>query len=175
MDIVHYQVGQRIPEWANRIDGCIMEYDDMSGLTLYYFLNSPNETEAASFLCDRPFQITFTPITDVGFFCFRIGQLPWSDCVFSPNAYSRRPALEPIAPRKGYALTVLLIDSSSGEIKSIRLIGLGSDFSIKFREWCLEVLDKEVSNEHYAAVTQSVFQRYNSAELAQRAWIRWSL
>lgn len=45
MDIVHYQVGQRIPEWANGADGCIMEYDDISGLTLYYFLNSPNEVE----------------------------------------------------------------------------------------------------------------------------------
>lgn len=175
MDMEVFSVGQRIPEWATGIDGCVMEYNNLTGLTLTYFLNSPNSSEVQAFDVSQNFKIIFTSIMDVGFFGLKVGELEWSDCAFSPNLYSFKPEFSLPEAGIGYALTLIFVDSATGEIKSMRLIGLGHEFSCQFRNWCLTSLQKNITAEHYRKVVGAVFARYTTLELVERAWIKWEL
>lgn len=175
MGMEYFYVGKKVPEWATGRDGCVMEYNDVGGLTLMYFLNCPIPQECHAFDTSEAFKISFTSVLDVGFFCVKVGKLDWSDCAFSPNIYDDAPVYEPVELGKGYALNLLLIDASNGEIKSIRTIGLGHQFSCKFREWCLESLKKDIRKEHYQKAVSLTFSRYTTAELVDRAWIKWEL
>lgn len=174
MEVQHYYVGQVVPEWATKEDGCILDYNDMSGFTLLYFMNRPNAEERAQFLADNRFQAAFTVIADVGFFCLKVGRLPWSDSIFSPNLYATTPQFDPPPPGQGYALNLLLIDSATGQIQVMRLIGLGHEFTGGLRRWSLESLKKEMGREQYNRVADAVFGRYTTNELVERAWFRWS-
>lgn len=175
MEIEHFCVGQRVKEWAIGIDGCVMEYNDVGGLTLMYFLKNPTPQECRAFEVSDAFKISFTSVLDIGFFCVKVGELEWSDCAFSPNIYDNTPAFEPVQFSQGYALNLILIDAEIGQIKSIRTIGLGHDFSCKFREWCIESRQKNISKERYQKVVNLTFSRYSTQELVDRAWIKWAL
>ena len=175
MEMQHFYLGQRVPEWKTGIDGCVMEYQQVGGFTLLYMLKRPNILERRAFHTSEPFQIAFTSICDVGFFCVKFGNMEWSDCAFSPCIFEEPPVLEPVEQGKGYALNTMLIDSTNGEILNIRLIGLGHDFSQKLHEWFTEAQKKPLNREQYHKVVNMVFQRYTTQELVDRAWIRWSL
>lgn len=175
MEVEYLCLGQRIPEWKTGVDGCVMEYQQVSGLTLLYMLKKPNIMERRAFNSSQPFQIAFTSILDVGFFCIKVGNMEWSDCAFSPCIYDEHPILEPLEPGKGYALNMLLIDSANGEIMDIRMIGLGHEFCKKFREWFMEAQTKLISREQYQKTVNMVMRRYTTQELVNRAWIKWSL
>lgn len=175
MEAEFISVGQRVPEWAVGTDGCVMEYHSISGLTLMYFLNNPTREECHVFETSQNFRISFTSFMDVGFFSFKVGDLEWSDCAFSPNLYSKIPEFPLLASGHGYTLNLMLIDAATGEIKSIRLIGLGHKFSCQFRDWCLNSLQKDISNEIYHDVVTKAFERFTTKELVKRAFFEWEL
>lgn len=175
MEIEFMCVGQRVPEWATGVDGCVMEYQDVGGLMLFYFLNEPNILERMSFRCDADFQIAFTSISQVGFCSIKIGDLEWSDCAFSPCIYDKAPDFAEVEPGKGYPINLLLIDAATGVLMEIRTIGLGHDFSKLFRNWCLESLRDPISREYYHNIVQKVYGKYSTRELIERAWLKWSL
>lgn len=175
MDFEFFSVGQRVPEWATGTDGCIMEYQDLGGLMLMYFLNEPNILERIAFRSEAEFQITFTPISQVGFFGVKIGEMEWSDCAFSPCIYDEAPEFVEPEQNMGYPINLMLIDASTGTLMEIRTIGLGHAFSKMFRNWCLESLKQPISRTQYHDTVQRVYSRYSTKELVERAWIKWSL
>lgn len=172
--MVFYSVGQVVPEWATNEDKCILDYNETAGFSILYFLNRPNVLERNQFLEDNQFQVAFTVIADVGFFCLKVGRLAWSDCVFSPCLYTPIPEFSPPPPGQGYALKLFLVDSSTGQIQAIRLIGLGHEFTNRLCQWGRENLEKEMTQAEYTRIVNAVYGRYTTNELVDRAWIRWS-
>jgi hypothetical protein len=63
-------LGQRVPEWKTGVDGCVMEYHQVSGFTLLYMLKRPNILERRAFNPSQSFRIAFTSISDIGFFLY---------------------------------------------------------------------------------------------------------
>lgn len=175
MEFEFFAVGQRVAEWAHGTDGCVMEYQNVGGLTLLYFLNEPNILERMAFRYDSDFQITFTPISRVGFFGIRVGEMEWSDCAFSPCIYAPAPVFAEVIPGQGYPINLLLIDATTGTLMEIRTIGLGHEFSKQFRQWCLQCLKDPISNDHYHNIVNQVYQSYSTNELVRRAWLKWKL
>ena len=107
--LVHFSVGQRIPQLANGIDGCIMEMSE-SGLILHLLMNIPSAFELQEASVQAPFEIRFCPIHNIGFFTFQFGRLPWMDAPFSPNLHDR-VHLPKLDEGTGLALTVVLVDT----------------------------------------------------------------
>lgn len=169
-----FSVGMKRAEWTGLPQGLVMEWADACGLTLFVFFDKPYETEKREISARSPFEIRFKDIDGIGFFSVKFGQLPWSDCSFTPNLYPEVPKFE--KPEKGmtYPLNIMLIDTFNGELKLIRTIALGKEFADHFRNWCLASLDKNISKFYYKRVVEEVFKKYvTSEDLAEVADIRW--
>lgn len=169
-----FHKGMKQPDWVGLPDGLNVEWNDVSGLMLFAYYNNLSADEIDCFSADMPFEIAFKNIDNVGFFSFKFGNMPWSDCVFSPNFYPEVPEFAPLRKGETYALNIMLIDTSVGELKSIRTIALGKDFAEHFRSWCINSLKKNISRAYYNGVVEKVFTEYPSPDiLASVADIRW--
>lgn len=164
-------VGTRYPEWNTGEEGFTLEWGD-GGFILYAKLNGISPHEKQQFLPEEKMTVRYTVIDDVCYFTFLFGSMPWADCPFSPELYKGLgkdvdfPELE---NNDGYALTVLLIDTSTGELLQIRLVGLGHSFSETWHQWATEALKKPISVFAYQSQINSTYARYTSINLADKA------
>lgn len=172
MNIELLRVGQSRDEWKGLPDGYIMEYDSFGGLILYVHYCNPKPEEEVQ-IAGGSFKIRFWDYKGVGFFCVQFGNLPWGDCPFSPNLYKEKPEFEVLEPKRGYALNVIFIDTATGTIKALRLIGLGHDFSKQFRDWCEESLKKQMSRNWYEKTVSECYEEYEIMQIVKRAKIEY--
>ncbi len=171
-----FRVGLRRAEWVGLHDGMVIDWSDQCGLSLFMFWNKPREEELRAACPKSRFEVAFKDFEGVGFFTFRFGMLPWGDCAFSPNLYDEPPVFEMPRAGQGYALNIFVIDTSNGELKQIRLIALGADFTRKFREWCLDSLKKNMGKSRYNAIVDKAYATYLTPnQLADDADFRWVL
>ena len=101
-------------------------------------LNGISAQEKEQFAPQKKLTVRYTVIGDVCYFTFMFGDMPWADCPFSPALYrnlGKNTTFPDIEDGQGLALTVLLIDTGTGELCRVRLIGLGHDFSVQWQEW----------------------------------------
>lgn len=168
-----FHIGMVRGEWIGIDDGMIVEWSNESGLTLFVFYNRPSEIEMAHFSAKSRFEIAFTDIEEIGFFSLKFGDEGWADCSFSPNLYSFPLEFAEIKEGKTYALHIMFIDSAKGELKLMRSIALGKEFSEHFRKWCLESVKRNIGRQYYNRIVDKVFKEYPSSELAEKADIRW--
>lgn len=169
-----FKVGMQRAEWVSHPQGMVTEWNDISGLTLFVFYESPSNKEIEDMSAKSRFEIAFKDVDGVGFFAVKFGEQPWGDCSFSPNLYPVRPQFE--KPQKGqtYAVHIMLVDVFAGELKMIRTIALGAEFAEHFRLWCLKSLEKNIGRLHYNRVIDKVFVDYPTPEsLAMDADVRW--
>lgn len=173
--------GKLLSEFDGFGDGFLLDYNEDSGFNLYACLNKITSAELSQFENLSSFEIAFTEIEDCGFLCFKFGNLPWSDANFEPRLYSyplSYPIIDPTSS-VGIALNVVVIDPhQQGIIKSIRLIGLGHDFSVKFIEWCINHYNTKTSDfsaEIYDYKRNAVYQRYSTRELVEKALFKWKM
>lgn len=169
------QVGQARSEWRGLADGYIMEYNEVSGLTLFLFFRNPLPVEEKQIKAESPFKITFSDYRGVGFFCVKFGDLPWGDCAFSPNLYQTQPRFEAVEEGRGYALNIVLIDTETGSIKALRQIGLGNTFSRLFRDWCEESLRQQMNRDLYNRAINECYEQYNTEQLVRQAKFRYEI
>lgn len=175
MNVEALFVGMKRPSWKGKGDGYLMDYSSDSGLTLYVFFYHPSAAEKKALRPENKFKISFSSFYGIGFFSLKFGVLPWGDCAFSPSLYDVCPEFPDVGNGIGYALNVLFIDSSTGTLLMIRQIGLGSEFSQHFKDWCENSLKSPISREYYLSATNKVYQTFNSAELARHALFSWEL
>lgn len=162
-------------EWKGKNDGLIMEWTNESGLTLFAFYNRPSRAEINDFSAGHRFEIAFKEIDGIGFFAVKFGNQAWGDCAFSPNLYKEKPVFEKPKEGQTYALHVMMIDASVGELKVLRSIALGENFSEHFRLWGIESLKKQIGTYSYNCVVDKVFRNYPlSEDIAKNADIRWT-
>jgi hypothetical protein len=162
-------------------DGYLIEYDESSGFNLYVLLNRVTGEELEAFKPKNYFEIAFTQIYDCGVVCLKFGSMPWGDANFEPRLYTY-PLSYPILDEhttEGLAFNVIVVDpSENGLVKSIRMIGLGHEFSMKFIEWCKNQYNTKTADfdkEKYYAKTIKIREDYTTNELVAKASFRWKL
>lgn len=166
-------VGKCYPQWNTSQDSFRLEWDDAAGLVLFAMYNGINDWEKEQFSAQNDLVVRYTVIGDVCYFVFRFGATPWADCPFLPSLYrnaGRTFALPDIECGKGLTLTVLLIDSNTGELCGIRLIGLGHDFSVKWRDWAQNAAERLMDFAEYNRRVEAVYGAYSSVDLALRGF-----
>ena len=170
-------VGLQRAEWLGLPDGLVMDWSDECGLSLRVFYNNPSVDELMQVHAKSRFEIAFRDIDGIGFFGIKFGNMPWSDCCFSPNLYDKTPNFKAeIEDGRSYALNIIVIDTAKGEIAQLRVIALGREFADKFREWCLESLNKNIGRRYYHSVVDKAFKDYPTSEsLFEKADFRWVL
>lgn len=171
-----FHKGMKRAEWIGKEDGMVIEWSDESGLILFVFYNNPTQDEVKDISAGSRFEIAFKDIKGIGFFSVKFGNEEWGDCSFSPNLYKEKMFFNEPKEGKTYALHIMLIDASVGELIVLRSIALGKEFAEHFRLWCIESLKKNIGNYYYNRIVDEVFINHPSpVDLAEEADIRWIL
>lgn len=162
-----YTVGTRYPEFATGAD-IIRSAVTASGITLTVSLAGISASEEAQFRQGAPFEIRFCTVRGVFFWLVKFGDMDWMDAPYNP-ALGEPVELDLIDDSEGYALTIMLFDSTTGELHNVRLIGLGTDFSRAVRREIQGLLAEPLPAYLYDNALAAVMAAYPTRDLVRMA------
>lgn len=141
-----------------------MQYSPENGLTLLHMLATPNKKELA--VVDGSLSIALTTIDDLPFFLFNFDGSGWIDASFYLGYYPLNAFDQVYHENLGMPLTVLLIDTDTGELKKSRSLGLSTLFSNTFCTECRRLLDTFpiLSQTEVSQKINGIYRRYQTSE-----------
>lgn len=161
-----YEVGQVIPEYIGHAEGTLFDISD-DGASLIVFFNHPDQDEIEQFKSKHTFEIRFVQIKNVIMVLTKIGNLNWMDSPYSPHLSKHLTRLHNPEPGQGLALTIYLIDSATGKICSMRLVGLSERFTKSLFNAVLDVWKNEWNKLVYATNMNRIFMSYSTKDLVK--------
>lgn len=142
----HIGVGDRLAELNNYDDKCVVS---MSGiLQLYVCLRGITDKEVKQ--CqDGDFEIGLSEVGGVLFITFYLDGIIKAETAFNANLCDRDNigSLEPFPDGIGYGCSIFGVDSDTGIVKSVRVVGLGTEFSNGLKEY----IKKQLANKEFNA------------------------
>ena len=159
-------VGDVIEKFRIRTDKTLFDYTD-EGCSLIVLFQSPDEREISQFKSGNSFEIRFVELNGVIMLTVKIGNLEWMDAPYTPHLSKDLTKLEIPNKGEGLALTVFLVDSDTGEVKHIRLLGLSEDFSKKFIGCTLENKMKPFNENEYNQKVQQIYRKYSTKDIVK--------
>lgn len=159
----HIGVGEKLENFKGLPDGSLVEADDM-GFRIYVIYRNPTSEEIQSFKAERNCEIRSKKIRNVLMITLDVDGIKM-DMAFSPHLsnYITNYALP--EEKQGYALNIILIDSVDGEVKSIRLAGLGHDFSVKLMEDIISLKKMPFNRKEYDLTINKIYKAYTTDQL----------
>lgn len=161
-----YKVGQVVKDFIKHQEGAIFDVDNQ-GASLIVFFNNPTEEEVKQFKSEQRFEIRFTEIYGIIMMTFRIGILNWMDAPYSPHLSKNLTRFVLPNEEQALGLTLMLVDAATGEIKSIRLIGLSTNFTKKFFGLLMEQKMKEFNAVEYNNSINRVYSIYPTSKIVK--------
>lgn len=166
----------KLSNMKGKPDGYILDWHEENGLTLFVLFHKPTPGEIESMKGQMSFEIAFTELYDCGVISLKFAGLDWGDCSFEPRLYEKFMPIDCTKDRtQGLKLSIILVDTSDGTVRALRMIGLGNDFSCKFMKWCEEKWSKKegFTKEKHFENMDKVQRNYSSRELQKLALFRW--
>lgn len=157
-------------------DGYLMEWSELDGLTLFVLLYKPTPGEIESMKAQMPFEIAFTELYDCGVISLKFAGFDWGDCSFEPRLYKEFIPIDCSKDKsQGIKLNIVLVDTSNGMIRGLRMVGLGNDFSCRLMKWCEEKWNQKegFSKEKHFESMRRIQKNYSTRELQKMASFRW--
>ena len=125
---------------------------DSAGLTLMYMFSNPTRQEIKSMKSGTRFEIRFITIDGILWILSKCGSLNWTDAPYNPRLLGSAAGPISIADGEGLSLLLMMLDADNAVVKSLRYIGLGTEFSrhllaetFKLREQPMSRKDAEES------------------------------
>lgn len=161
-----FEVGKIIPEFKNHAEETVFDIDDSGGKLLVFF-NNPTQNEIAQFQKNINFEIRSVEIQDVIMMTVKFGSLNWMDAPYTPHlSLGLTKAIEPKAG-EGLTLFIMLIDVSTGAIKSLRVIGLSNEFTRNLLQSMRRVKEKEFLPDIYNINRERIFKMYKTTQIVK--------
>lgn len=162
------EVGKQLDGFKGRSEGVLFEFD-ASGALLIIMFDKPTAEEIAQVAQDAPFEIRFTELADEMFVTVKCGTLNWMDAPYSPHLSQDIPDTQEVEGGAGIALQLVMVDVSTGLVKSLRIIGLGTSFSRSFLRCVKSKLDRPFDRSKYDFAINSVYAMRGSRQIADAA------
>lgn len=159
-------VGDKVEEYHNYREGAKFDLDDNGAMLVVYFVN-PTAEEIEQFKANKPFHIRFTKLDGIIFLTVKIGGLSWMDAPYSPHLSKNLTRYVLPDEGQGLALTLIFIDSGTGEIKSMRLIGLSHQFTKQLFGNVMEEAVKEFDYKEYDRKLRQIYQKYTTEQICK--------
>lgn len=137
----YYEVGRPIPELKTGTEIVQIHYrDPFWELVVAY----PDITEAEiRELSKGSFRMAITTIDECLFFLFSVGEIQWADAPYEPRITSEPMDYRLDFPEgEGAPLVLLMVDSNTGCLKGMRVMGLGNLLSHRIHAIC-QNLDRQ--------------------------------
>lgn len=161
-----YVVGDKIEKYVGMNDSQFFDIDDESATLLVCF-NHPDKEEVEQFKSEKSFEIRFIQLKNVIMITTKIGNLNWMDAPYTPHLSKNLSKIPIVNNGQGLALTLVLVDSSNGEVKAIRLIGLSTKFSQKLLGRIMEEKVKSFDLPEYDLSLNNIFMSYSTKEIVK--------
>ena len=161
-----YAVGDKIEKYVGINDSQFFDLDD-EGATLLVLFNRPDKDEIAQFKSEKNFEIRFCQLKNVIMITTKIGNLNWMDAPYTPHLSKNLSKFPIVNDGNGLAITLILVDSSNGEVISIRLIGLSTKFSQKLLGTIMEEKTKSFNPTEYNSNLNNIFATYQTKEIVK--------
>ena len=143
-----YHVGQILQEFAGHGEEIKFDIEGSSGSALRIIYPSPTEKELYN-IQKGPLQMKKILLNNIIFLTFKFGDLPWMDAPYTPHLSKNIQLLDLNNEKMGLSMIVYLIDSKSGEIKVMRLIGMHHKFSLSLLKDIEEIRHKDFDQFKY--------------------------
>ena len=159
-----YSIGQVIEEFRGHQECTLFDVDD-NGAVILVFFDNPTKDEIDQFKSDKSFEIRMTQIRGLTMITAQIGNLNWMDAPYNVHLSKNLTKFPLPQEKQGLALTLMLINSATGEIKHIRVMGLSERFS---RELIGTIMEEKMSpfdpKEHEAKINK-VYAVYSTKQI----------
>ena len=159
-----YEVGQVIPNFIGHDEGIIFDMAD-DGARVMVFFNKPTIDEVEQFKSSHNFEIRFVQLYNVIMITTKIGSLNWMDAPYTPHLSKSLTKYQLPQEGQGLGLQLYLIDSSNGQIKTIRLLGLSEKFTKSLFGTLMEEKVKEFDKMEYQNNMNRIFSTYPTKKL----------
>lgn len=164
MTYYNFEVGKPIKEFIGHPDSVLFDIKDTDAMVFVLF-NKPTKIELANFKQEMPFEIATSIIDGVIYFTFKFGCMDWMDAPYSPHLSRHLTTFEIPEENYGIPLTIYVVDTSDGTVKTMRLIGLGTEFSKHLISTVMEAKMTPYDPAQYHRSIDKTYDTYSSADI----------
>lgn len=164
--MIKYEVGQAIDKFIGHQEGTLFDVSD-EGASLIVFFRNPTKEEKEQFKSGHRFEIRFVEIYGVVMMTFKIGNLDWMDSPYSPHLSKNLTKFTLPNESQGLGLTLIFVDAITGEIKSMRLMGLSTNFTKKLFGLLMEQKTKEFNVAEYNNSLNKIYSIYPTNKIVK--------
>ena len=159
-----YTIGDVIPQLKTGCDLVQMGYTDGLWELRIGFPSITNEEVRE--LQFGNFQMAVSCIEESIFFLFKIGDYPWFDAPYEPRLVSPLPEfLLDFGKGTGAPLLLLAVDTNTGILKGMRMLGLGAVLTQRLHSTCSSFSHKgSLDIEDYHARLKRIYEQYASSD-----------
>lgn len=138
------------------------------GAVLMYGFSNPTAEEVNATKSGQPFEIRFVTLNGIIWILSKCGDLAWTDAPYNPRLDSSAP-LDPasIGDGEGLMLTLMMLNSDNAVVRSVRAIGLGTDFSRRLLTEVSKVRQQAMTLREASASIQRTMVTYPTNMLVQ--------
>lgn len=164
-----YKQGKCYPEFANHMEAVVADIVK-DYVQIRVFFKNPTDNEIAQF-SDSGLEIRFTEMNGIGLFTIKAGNLPWMDAPYHAKLAKDLSDFD-FTAKDEVSLYLLLIDSSVGEVKTVRNVQLSEEFSDKLRNLVDRQINSDFDKKKYADILSNIYLLFSSDELADASTIK---
>lgn len=161
-----YQVGERYPEFMGHEECVQFDLADDGAVLLVYF-DRPSDGEVLQFRSGKGLELRMTELYGVIFLAVKVGSLSWMDAPYTPHLSKNLTRVEMPEDGQGLACQLILIDTATGEIKHIRLLGLSTKFTRELFAAVAAQMERPFDKERYFDTIGMIYGRYGSDAIAR--------
>lgn len=160
------EIGKEFPGGFGRREGVAFDLDD-SGAMLVTFFNDPDRDEIEQFKQGKRFEIRFTELYDIIMITAKIGNLNWIDAPYNPHLSKSLTKFDIPGEGQGLGLTLILVDTRTGKIENMRLLGLSERFSRRLLGSVMEQKMKPFDQSAYDESIVRIYSAYSTNQIVK--------
>ena len=138
------------------------------GAAMIYAFDNPTPDEIDQMHSGNGFEIRFVTLGGIIWIMSKCGNLEWTDAPYNPRLSSSLPEL-PSGDTEGTALTLVMLNSRDAVVKSVRLIGLGTEFSRRLISEATALRNMTMTVKEAAMSINQTMAKYSTKDLIKMA------
>lgn len=174
MNLRHFEVGKLFEPGKTHYKEAVKFEFTKAGPVLLLFFDAPTPKEIDS-VAGGDLRIGFDEKNEIIFLLLKFEGMPWMDAPYSIHL-SPPVDLAEVEEGTGYGLQIFLVDSSTGILKAMRIIGLGTEWSRRFKEAVERQRETAFDAGIYDAKIQNIYRSFTPKDLAEtvplKNWFR---
>lgn len=161
-DNMIYELGKKYDDLKGP-EGIKADFTD-TGMVLSIKYNKPTLKEVNN-IKSGEFNFKTIIIDNIIFFLFKFGNEQWMDAPYTPHLSKHLSKLEQLEDGKGYSLSVILSDATTGEAQALRLLGLDTKTSKAIKHLIETQINEDFDINEYDKKLKRIYRTYTTDDM----------